>query len=145
MPISKEGINMTDRNESESVSAAVLVESDIARVSDEPEASERSPADIAADFANQFLMHRHRGVINCDSYYVIFGNDGYATDQRSRKECADVWRRLRQHHDTETGFSSDRMTWAIVLTDHSQSLFDEVELDHLVWDTWMSVCDEFAK
>lgn len=42
-----------------------------------------SEAVKAAEFANTFLMHRHRGVINCDSYYVIFGNDGYLTSQAS--------------------------------------------------------------
>jgi len=111
---------------------------------DQSELSERNPADIAAEFANQFLMHRHRGVINCDSYFVIFGNDGWATDQRSRKEMADVQGKLRQH-EPESGLSSDKMTWALVLTDHSRSLFDEGDLAHLVWDTWMEVCDELLK
>jgi hypothetical protein len=111
-------------------------------VLDQHESSERSPADIAADFANEFLMHRHRGVINCDSYYVIFGNDGWETDQRSRKEMADVWGKLRQY-EPEGGWSNDKTTWALVLTDHSRSLFDEGELNQLVWDTWMEVCDNF--
>lgn len=109
---------------------------------DQSESSERSPADIAADFANEFLMHRHRGVINCDSYFIIFGNDGWETDQRSRKEMADVWGKLRQH-EPEGGWSNDKTTWALVLTDHSRSLFVEGELNQLVWDTWMEVCDNF--
>ena len=102
-----------------------------------------SEADIAAEFANTFLMHRHRGVINCDSYYVIFGNDGYDTDQRSRKEASEVWGALREF-DPQIGNSSDGTTWAIVLTDHSRSLFDEEGLNRLVWDTWMRVCDELT-
>ncbi len=110
----------------------------------QPDSSERSPADIAADFANQFLMHRHRGVINCDSYYVIFGNDGWETDQRSRKEMADVWGKLREY-EPESGFSDDKTTWALVLTDHTRSSFNEEELNQLVWDTWMEVCDELAE
>jgi hypothetical protein len=111
---------------------------------DQSESSERSPADIAAQFANEFLMHRHRGVINCDSYHIIFGNDGWATDHRSRKEMADVWGKLREY-EPEGGFSGDKTTWALVLTDHSRSLFNEEELNQLVWDTWMEVCDELAK
>lgn len=111
---------------------------------DQPDSSERSPADIAADFANQFLMHRHRGVINCDSYFVIFGNDGWETDQRSRKEMADVWGKLREY-EPESGFSGDKTTWALVLTDHSRSLFDEEDLNQLVWDTWVDVCDELPQ
>lgn len=105
------------------------------------EAPERTPADIAADFANRFLMHRHRGVINCDSYYVIFGNDGWEADQRSRKEMADVCGKLRQY-EPESGWSSDKMTWALVLTDHTRSSFDEEELDQIVWDAWMEVCEQ---
>lgn len=116
-------------------------ESDLA---DQSVSRERSRADCAAEFANTFLMHRHRGVINCDSYVVIFGNDGWATDQRSRKEMADVWGKLRRY-EPESGWSNDKTTWALVLTDHSRSLFDEEELNQLVWDTWMEVCDELAK
>ena len=112
-------------------------------LSEDIESPDRSPADIAANFANEFLMHRHRGVINCDSYVIIFGNDGWETDQRSRKEMADVWGKLRQH-DPEGGWSNDKTTWALVLTDHSRSLFNEEELDHIVWDVWMEVCDELA-
>ena len=108
------------------------------------DAPERNPADIAADFANKFLMHRHRGVINCDSYFVIFGNDGYSSDQRSRIESSEVWRKLR-HHDPVSGMSSDGVTWSLVLTDHSRSLFDEDELNQLVWDTWMEVCDRYGQ
>lgn len=111
---------------------------------EQPDAPDRTPADIAADFANRFLMHRHRGVINCDSYFIIFGNDGWETDQRSRKEMADVWGKLRQY-EPESGWSNDKTTWTLVLTDHSRSLFDEEELDHIVWDVWMEVCDELAE
>lgn len=53
-------------------------------LTDEFIVNEDPKAIIAAEFANEFFMHRHRGVINCDSYFVIFGNDGYAIDQRSR-------------------------------------------------------------
>lgn len=111
---------------------------------DQAEATERSVADIAAEFANVLLMHRHRGVINCDSYYILFGNDGYSTDQRSRKECSEVWNRFRDH-EAQVGLSSDGCTWSVVLTDHSRSRFNEMELNRFVWDTWMEVCDEFPK
>jgi hypothetical protein len=108
---------------------------------DQSEATERSAADLAAEFANRFLMHRHRGVINCDSYFILFGNDGYSTDQRSRKECSEVWNRFRDH-EAQVGLSSDGCTWSVVLTDHSRTRFNEVELDRFIWDTWMGVCDE---
>lgn len=104
---------------------------------------EASEAVKAAEFANTFLLHRHRGVINCDSYYVIFGNDGYSTNQASRVEAADVWGALRQH-EMHFGLSNDGTTWAIVLTDHSRTLFDEDALVSLLWNTWMTVCDQFS-
>lgn len=106
--------------------------------------SPKSNADLAADFAQTFLMHRHRGVINCGSYFILFGNDGFSKDQRSRKESADVWGRLRQY-DTESGLSSDGNTWTLILTDHSRTLFDEEELEQLVWDTWITVCDQLGR
>jgi hypothetical protein len=106
--------------------------------------NEESPEAVkAAEFANTFLMHRHRGVINCDSYFVIFGNDGYSTNQASRIEAADVWGALRQY-EMQFGLSSDGTTWAIVLTDHSRTLFDEDELEALLWNTWMTVYSQFS-
>ena len=103
--------------------------------------NEDPQAVIAADFANAFLMHRQRGVIDCDNYFVIFGNDGYVIDQRSRREAAEVWGALRQH-EMQFGLSKDGNTWAFVLTYHSQSHFDRQELEDLVWTTWMVVCDQ---
>ena len=143
--IRKEELNMTKRqkaNEQFTPLSAVATNAIAPDHTDLAEAPERTPADIAADFANRFLMHRHRGVINCDSYYVIFGNDGWEADQRSRKEMADVCGELRQY-EPESGWSSDKMTWALVLTDHTRSSFNEEELSQLVWDTWMEVCDDF--
>jgi len=143
-PLSAEATSITtmgNNEDAEFFQETKPIESDFSDdIPNQPELPERSQAEVAADFANQFLMHRHRGVINCDSYFVIFGNDGWETDQRSRKELADDCGKLR-HHEPDTGLSGDKMTWAVVLTDHSRSLFDEEELEHLVWDTWMEVCD----
>lgn len=146
-PLAAEATSITTmgiNEDGEFFQTTVSIENDDESEFDQPDSSERSPSDIAADFANQFLMHRHRGVINCDSYYVIFGNDGWETDQRSRKEMSDVWGKLREY-EPESGFSGDKTTWAMVLTDHSRSLFDEEELNQLVRDTWMEVCDELAQ
>lgn len=119
------------------------LEDDI-ELEEQAESPDHTPAEIAAEFASRFLMHRHRGVINCDSYYVIFGNDGFSEDHRSRKESHDLMRRFRGH-DLKFGLSGDRHTWAIVLTDHTKTLYQEEELDHIVWDVWMEVCDELAE
>lgn len=104
----------------------------------------RSPADIAAEFANNFLMHRHRGVIDCDSYFVIYGNDGWVINEATRKEMADVSEKLREHQP-QVGFSGDKMTWALVLTDHSRSLFSQQRLTRLLWDSWRKAFDEIVQ
>lgn len=56
------------------------------------------------------------------------------------REAAEVWGALRQH-EIQFGLSSDVNTWAVVL--HSQSHFDQDELEELVWNAWMVVCDQF--
>ena len=104
-------------------------------------AEERPVADLAADFAEAFLMHRHRGVINCDDHFILFGNDGYANDLRSRRE-AEIVREGLAGHKPQLGQSFNGSTWAIVLTDHSREKYEEEELNQLVWDAWMEACDE---
>lgn len=102
---------------------------------------ERPVADLAADFAEAFLMHKHRGVINCDDYYILFGNDGYASDSRSRREAEIVQEDLAGHKP-QLGQSFNGSTWAIVLSDYSRTEYEEEELNRLVWDAWMEACEE---
>ena len=104
------------------------------------ETKERTRADIAADFATEFLMPCHRGVIDCGDYFIIFGNDGYASDQRSRIEFSEVWGKLREF-EPESGISDDGYSWALVLCDYTQKLFDKEKLEKLVWTTWWEVCE----
>ena len=94
---------------------------------------------LAADFACELHFHWHRGVINCGNRYVLFGNDGFKSDARSRNEAEILMQRLAVHKPT-LGQSKDGYTWAIVLTDHSRQVFDEHELHEMVWEAWAEVC-----
>lgn len=109
----------------------------------ENEHVDRHDADavIAADFAGTFLMHLHRGVINCGDRFVIFGNDGYKNSNRSRHESELVMKALADHEPT-FGVSHEGYTWAIVLTDYTRELFDECDLEEVVVDAWRQVMGE---
>lgn len=110
---------------------------------DENEHVEQHDAEavIAADFAETFLMHLHRGVIYCGDRFVIFGNDGYKNSNRSRHEAELVMKALADH-EPMFGVSHEGCTWSIVLTDYTRELFDECDLEELVWDAWQQVMEE---
>lgn len=107
----------------------------------DPEAESSRMATTAAEFAGQFLMPQHRGVIDCDDRFVLFGNDGYECDTRSQREVEIVLDQLSAHEPV-LGINEDGVTWAVVLTDFTRTKFDEEELRQMVWDAWMVACDE---
>lgn len=115
----------------------------MSQMKNENECVDRHDADavIAADFAGTFLMHVHRGVINCGDRFVIFGNDGYENSSRSRHEAELVMNGLADH-EPMFGVSHEGYTWAIVLTDYTRELFDECDLAELGWDAWRQVMGE---
>jgi hypothetical protein len=72
-----------------------------------------TPSDLArqaAEFAADNLFHVHRGTFRWCGYAAIFGNDGYARDERSRLQV-DI---LRQYLDEagieEVAFGLDERT-----------------------------------
>jgi hypothetical protein len=110
-------------------------------VSFDREADAIRMAKVAAEFAGAVLFPQHRGVINCDDRFVLFGNDGYETDIRSQREVEIVLDELADHEPV-LGVNENGITWAVVLTDFTRMKFDEDELRRIVWDAWMSACDE---
>jgi hypothetical protein len=96
---------------------------------------------VAAEFVGAFLFHRHRGVIDCNDRFIIFGNDGYTNDPRSQREAEIVLHRLPEDNPV-LGIDVEGCSWAIVVTDYSRTKFDEEDLDRMVWDAWMQACDE---
>jgi hypothetical protein len=84
-----------------------------------------------ADYCAREMHNCHRGAFSIDGTTVVFGNDGYGTDERSRL----VLDLLRQDLDDlqlrELGFaaSADGYTWAVLVEgDHAPELFS------LVWE-----------
>lgn len=99
-------------------------------------------AATAAEFAKEFLFKQHRGVIDCDDHFVVFGNDGY-DDPRSRREAELVIEAL---HDAKPvlGVSADGYTWAVVVTDYQRPTFDPERLSRIVRKAWETACNEIG-
>ena len=101
-------------------------------------------ATAAAEFFCQCLCHRHRGVVNCDDKVLIYGNDCYADDPRSRREVELLIQRLKQLEifKHEFGLSSDGNTWALLIRNYRG---DDIPMDDLVTmvtDAWVIACEE---
>jgi hypothetical protein len=93
---------------------------------------------VAANFVRDFYMHRHRGVIDCDDKYVVFGNDGYFKDSRSQEQVSYVRERLKALDLREAAFGvddEDGYSWALVI-DNYQRLEVTEELNEAVWESW---------
>lgn len=104
-------------------------------------ADERDDAVVAADFASQFLISTHRGVIDCGDKFVLFGNDGYSIDSRSVREVEIVMETLAKHSPV-FGLCREGCTWAIVVTDYGRTKFNAAALERMVWDAWFVACEE---
>lgn len=95
----------------------------------------------AAEFAKEFLFKQHRGVIDCEDHFVVYGNDGYE-DPRSRREAELVMDAL-QDGEPVLGVSGDGYTWAVVVTDYKRPTFDPERLMRIVIKSWSTACNEF--
>lgn len=98
-------------------------------------------ARIAADFVRAFLMSQHRGVLDCGDQFVVFGNDGYAVDERSRREVEIVLDYFKNDSPI-VDVGHDGYSWAVVVTDYQRKTFDADLLTKMVWNAWMTACDE---
>jgi hypothetical protein len=96
---------------------------------------------VAAAFVETFLLHRHRGVIDCDDRLIVYGDDGYQHDARSRREVEIVMESLSKHKPV-MGLDDEGYSWAVVVTDYSRTKFDKEELTKMVMNAWMVACDE---
>jgi hypothetical protein len=104
----------------------------------------------AANYLHQEHFEAHRGAVLWEpGVVVIFGNDGYLQDERTRKEVEVVREKLRATNIKEIGFGTDTAedgyTWALLVevdeyqTEAGQK-FHRVMLTgsffDLVWDAW---------
>jgi hypothetical protein len=72
----------------------------------------------AAEYASDDLMHCHRGVLTWGKgRYVLFGNDGYSTDERSKKEAQAVCEAAHREGCPVSEIQTDRSggTWAVAV------------------------------
>jgi hypothetical protein len=101
------------------------------------------------------LFQAHRGVLSrSDGRLVIFGNDGYQQDQRSRQEVELLRRKLCDSGFTEEDFGTDPTdgyTWVLIVVPpkaHSDDraavaftlLYCAAEAEDMLWDAWLTAC-----
>src|SRR5262245_11060657 len=78
-------------------------------------------AKAAANYVLDEMFETHRGVIDWgdEPVTVAFGNDGYGTDERPRREVAALRMALKIAGLTELGFGlsddEEQYTWAMVI------------------------------
>ena len=95
----------------------------------------------AAEFFREFCICRNRGVSPKGSTSVIYGNDGFADDIRSRIEVV----RLVQHLSDEEieilgfGVDGDGVTWAMEVDSEDHEL-----LEALLWNAWQHACESIS-
>jgi hypothetical protein len=99
-------------------------------------------ARAAAEFAGHCLCHRHRGVLDCQDRVVVYGVDGYETDERSREQV-DLFRRVLvecglEESEFSTGFEGS--SWAIVVNNFRREEIDTDELNRRLWECWEQAC-----
>ncbi len=114
---------------------------------EEPMSYADEAAKAAAEFVGHCLFHRHRGVLDCNDKAVLFGNDGYDLDPRSRKEVELVRSGLKamglEAHGFGTGYSTDggKGSWAIVVENDDRTPMNIPALEALVRKAWDQACD----
>jgi hypothetical protein len=101
------------------------------------------------------LFQAHRGVLSrSDGRLIIFGNDGYRQDQRSRQEVELLRGKLHDGGFTEEGFGTDPAdgyTWVLIVAApkaHSEDragvafhlLYCAAEAEDLLWGAWLTAC-----
>ncbi len=87
----------------------------------------------------------HRGAFWWDEgrrVAVAFGNDGYSTDEKARREVAAVRQLLVEQEGRELGFatdSEDGYCWALAC--ELPADLDPAALESVLWDAWLSQCE----
>jgi hypothetical protein len=112
-------------------------------------------AEQAATWIGEHLLEAHRGAMTWEPGVIaLFGNDGYAHDDRTKCEVEAVRRGLPSVPAEELAFAtdpSDSYTWVLLVEDlvpaHQTGpgrvirweLFSR-SLDELIWSAWGEAC-----
>ncbi len=115
--------------------------------------AENEVAAAAAEYVYQCLFPRHRGVLDCGDKIVVFGNDGYRTEdgeasralheiellkQYLKKEG--LWDESRPHRSPQFGLSKNGYSWAVVIFNYQRRYIDLKELEDTLMACWDSAC-----
>lgn len=100
-------------------------------------------SEAVANYVHRLLMHIHRDVYWCDRHIILYGNDAYSTDPRSRREVEMIREALPAYGITkyEFGLSDDGLSWAVVADDHGGKPVDVEELHAELWACWFAACE----
>jgi hypothetical protein len=99
-----------------------------------------SSACLAAEYYGEFRLRVHHGAEAGDRRAIVYGNDGYEGDPRTRKQVRLVRERATGLGLVEESFgtSADGYSWAVVYrVSPPADAGDAAEaLDGLVWRAW---------
>lgn len=98
-------------------------------------------AKLAANFVGEFLMHRHRGVLDFHDKIIVFGNDGHSKDERSQHE-AEIVRNAAKAKGLESAFAvddRDGYSWALVIENYGRQSLAE-PFHKIVIHAWAKAC-----
>ena len=100
--------------------------------------------EIVANYAQRLLGQYERGAYECEDRIVVFGNDNYTGDARTRREVELMQKVLTEYglSDNELGLSEDGRSWAIVTIPHPDHIFDPHDLKLELGDCWIAACKE---
>jgi|SRR6516165_5973203 hypothetical protein len=96
-----------------------------------------------AEHLGDTMFETHRGAFVRREELVIYGNDGYGTDERARREvdAAQKWAIEKALDVTDFGLTEDGYSWALACRGSGHTA-DElaglaVEAEDLLWCVWL--------
>lgn len=106
----------------------------------------RLKASTIAEYVGRHMPSAHRGALpyGLPGVLVLFGNDGFATDQRTKREVETVTQSLRLLGAEDLEFGTDKAgdSWAIIATLPEFPVHTAVrDVADLAWDVWYSAGD----
>jgi len=99
-----------------------------------------------ANHASEKLMHFHRGTMMRRGRCIVFGNDSFEGDLRSRLEVVKLLGTVEKLGLEVEGFGAEEggYSWALVVkVSPDEWLAEEQEyvLNEAVWDAWFLACE----
>ena len=105
-------------------------------------------ADYLARTFHRLNRSTHRSAWALDDRALFYGNDGFGTCSRTRRQVELLLDAIEERGWAVDGFGlsavrTNHYTWCIQVQ-RNESKKDEAELRKLLWDCWFRACDEDA-